>query len=414
MPDVNQQDKFKYLPGFEIQPYLKIINVASPDNPFKFEMGDTLANIEVAYETYGILSETKDNAVMLCHALTGDSHPAAHFEGDREGWWEDLVGPGRLLNTEHLFVICANVLGGCRGTTGPASPNPLTGEPYGPDFPAVTIRDMVRIQKRLLDYLGLEKLCLVIGGSMGGMQALEWAATFPDVPDSAAVIAAPGFTTAQAIAYSGVGRRAILLDPDYKDGLYYGGPGPVRGLTAARALGMITYQSEESMTRKFSRRVRNGQFEVENYMDYQGECLVKRFDANSYLCLTKAIDLFDVGMGRPSYEEALSAIKAKVLTIGVKSDILYPAHQQRQLTMDLARQGVRASYREIDSDHGHDGFLIDFPLLSVAMESFIELAAPVSRIWHSKRFKPTRMHYYGASAPKSSPMGTLDRTGSFP
>ena len=408
-------DRFRYLPGFQIMPYLRLRQVATPDNPLELVKGGRLDHVEVAYETYGSLSPEKDNAILLCHALTGDSHPAAHYVDDREGWWEDLVGPGQLLDTERFFIICPNVLGGCRGTTGPASPNPVTGKPYGADFPVVTIRDMVHVQKRLLDQLGISKLVMVVGGSMGGMQALEWAVTYPEMAAGVAVIAAPGYTTAQAIAYNDAGRRAILLDPEYRGGDYYGGPGPVQGLTLARAVGMITYQSEESMTRKFSRRLRDGRFEIEHYLDYQGDCLVKRFDANSYLCLIRAIDLFDLADGRSSYQAALAAVKAKMMIVGVSSDILYPVHQQRQLSVELARQGARVVvFREIESAHGHDGFLIDFPKLADILGPFIETVTIKSRPWYQKRFSASRMAYYGAVMPADREFTSLDRTGAFP
>ena len=409
------QDKFSNLPDFQQMPYLRFLQVAAPDHPLQLIKGGVLEEVEVAYETYGSLAPEKDNAILLCHALTGDSHPAAHYAEDREGWWEDLVGPGQLLDTERFFIICPNVLGGCRGTTGPASADPSTGKPYGAKFPIVTIRDMVHVQKRLLDKLGIQKLVMVVGGSMGGMQALEWAVTYPDMAAGVAVIAAPGYTTAQAIAYNDVGRRAIQLDPEYRGGDYYGGTGPVQGLTVARAVGMITYQSEESMTRKFSRRARSGRFEIENYLDYQGECLVKRFDANAYLCLIRAIDLFDLGDGRPSYQAALAAVKAKMMIVGVSSDILYPVHQQRQLSVELARQGARVVvFRELESVHGHDGFLIDFPLLADVLGPFIESVTIKSRPWYQKRFSATRMAYYGAVEPADREFSSLDRTGAFP
>ena len=408
-------EKIKYLPGFCETPYLRFTQVATQDYPLQLTRGSALTDVEVAYETYGMLSPDKDNAILLCHALTGDSHPAAHFSGDREGWWEDLVGPGQLLDTDRFYIICSNVLGGCRGTTGPASPEPGGRRPYGPRFPEVTIRDMVQVQKRLLDQLAISHLVMVVGGSMGGMQALEWATTYPEFASGVIVIAAPGYATAQAIAYSEVGRQAIRLDPEYKGGDYYGGVGPVQGLSIARALGMITYQSEESMTRKFSRRVRNGRFEIENYLEYQGECLVKRFDANSYLCLIRAIDLFDLGDDRPSYTAALAAIKAKLLVVGVSSDILYPAHQQRELATALARQGVKVTFREIESAHGHDGFLIDFPVLAELLSPFIESLTKQARPWYQKRFKPAQFAYYGAVAPmERDVMDDLDRTGAFP
>lgn len=408
------QKKFKYLPGFQVMAYLRFAQVATPENPLELFNGGLWEEVEVAYETYGTLSPDKDNVILLCHALTGDSHPAAHYKEDREGWWEDLVGPGQLLDTERFFVICPNVLGGCRGSTGPASLDPLTGRPYGANFPVVTIRDMVHVQKRLLDCLGIQQLVMVIGGSMGGMQALEWATTYPEMAAGVAVIAAPGYTTAQAIAYSDVGRRAIQLDPEYRNGDYYEGPGPSCGLTAARALGMITYQSEESMTRKFSRRTRNGRFEIEHYLDYQGECLVKRFDANSYLCLLRAIDLFDLGDGRLSYQTALSGVKAKMMIVGVSSDILYPVRQQRDLSVELARQGVKVIFREIESAHGHDGFLIDFPLLADVLGPFIESISIGARPWYQKRFNAARFAYYGAVEPAAREVYSLDRTGAFP
>lgn len=407
--------KFKYLPGFQAAAYLKFARVATPENPLQLRQGGVLTEVAVAYETYGTLSPEKDNAILLCHALTGDSHPAAHFAGDREGWWEELVGPGRLLDTERFFIICSNVLGGCRGTTGPASMEPDGQRPYGPRFPEITIRDMVHVQKRLLDQLNLTRLVVVVGGSMGGMQALEWAATYPGFASGVVVIAAPGFTTAQAIAYSEVGRQAIELDQEFKGGDYYDGAGPAQGLAAARALGMITYQSEESMTRKFSRRMRNGRFEIENYLAYQGECLVKRFDANSYLCLIRAIDLFDLGAGRPSYQAALASIKARLLVVGVSSDILYPASQQRELAVELARQGVKVTFRVIESAHGHDGFLIDFPILAELLSPFIESVTVQARPWYQKRFRPARFAYYGAMGPvERDVMEALDRTGAFP
>lgn len=408
------REKFKYLPGFQVASYLRFAQIATAEYPLGLTRGDRLTDVEIAYETYGTLSLEKDNVILLCHALTGDSHPAAHYPGDREGWWEDLVGPGQLLDTDRFYIICSNVLGGCRGTTGPASLDASRGRPYGQRFPEVTIRDMVHAQKRLLDFLGISHLVMVVGGSMGGMQAMEWAATYPDIVAGVVVIAAPGYATAQAIAYSEVGRRAIKLDPEYHNGDYYGGIGPVQGLATARALGMITYQSEESMTGKFSRRVRNGRFEIENYLEYQGECLVKRFDANSYLTLIRAIDLFDLGDGRSSYQAALAAVKAKLLVVGVSSDILYPAHQQKELAAALARQGVKVTFREIESAHGHDGFLIDFPILAELLSPFIE-SLTQAKPWYQKRFRPARFAYYGAVAPlERDVMEDLDRTGAFP
>jgi homoserine O-acetyltransferase len=353
----------------------------------------------VAYETYGKLSTAADNVILVAHALTGDTHAAAHDRYDEKGWWEPLIGPGRPLDTDRFFIICANVLGGCQGTTGPASLNPTTGRPYGMSFPEVTITDIVRVQKRLLDVLGIDHLAMVIGGSMGGMQALEWAVSYPGFMDTAAVIAAPGYSAPQAIAYNQIGRQAIMLDPEWKNGDYYGEPGPEKGLAAARALGMITYQSEKSMAYKFGRRTRNGQFEVENYLDYQGTSLVRRFDANSYLYLLRALDFFDISNGYKSYEAALACIAARVLVVGVSSDILYPLHQQQELAESMRRAGVRINFAVLDSPHGHDGFLIDFQLLRPILVDFINNALPVAREMPRRQwinFRASSLAYLGA------------------
>lgn len=388
-----------FFPGFKWRPQLKQVQVASPENPLHLQRGGCLTDITVAYETYGQLADARNNAILVTHALTGDSHPAAHDQYDEKGWWEALIGPGRPLDTERFFVICANVLGGCQGTTGPASPDPVTGKPYGMRFPEITIGDMVQVQKRLLEVLGIHHLALVIGGSMGGMQALEWAVNYPGFIDGAVVIAAPGYSAPQAIAYNRVGRQAVMLDPAWQNGDYYDCARPERGLAAARALGMITYQSEMSMAYKFGRRTRNGQFEIENYLDYQGESIVKRFDANSYLYLLRAIDLFDISDGYGSYEAALARIDARVLLIGVNSDILYPAYQQEELAETMRRAGVRTDLAVIDSPHGHDGFLLDFHLLRPILTRFINKVLPAPavipfRAWGM--FRPANLAYLGA------------------
>ncbi|MDT8902529.1 homoserine O-acetyltransferase MetX [Anaeroselena agilis] len=385
-----------FFPGVKYRPYMEFAVVAAPERPFELIRGGVLSEVTVAYETYGTFAPDRDNAVLVCHALTGDSHCAAHNDQDEEGWWDLLVGPGRPIDTDRFFVICANVLGGCQGTTGPASPDPATGRPYGASFPEVTIRDMVRVQKRLLETLGINRLSLVIGGSMGGAQALEWAVTYPGFADAVAALAAPGYASAQAIAYNRVGRQAVVLDPAWQGGDYYGGPGPVQGLSLARAVGMITYQSEPSMAAKFARRTRNDQFEVENYLDYQGKCLVQRFDANSYLCLLRALDLYDLGMGHASYRAALARIEARVLVAGVTSDILYPAYQQVELVQILKSLGVRAEYAEVDSPHGHDGFLIDFDILKPILREFVGTALPARLPWLASIFRAPRLAYFGA------------------
>lgn len=362
--------------GFKRREQMKAVRVADTEFPLILHSGDNLSEVWVTYETYGHLSEQKDNVILILHALTGDSHPAAHGDNDDIGWWEPLIGPGRPIDTNEFYVICSNVLGGCQGTTGPASINLASGKPYGMSFPQITIRDMVHVQKRLLDVLEIPRLVLVIGGSMGGMQALEWAVTYPDFVEGAAVIAAPGYTSAQAIAYNKVGREAVMLDPAWQNGNYYGGAGPVSGMSIARALGMISYQSEPSMARKFGRNTRNGNFEVENYLAYQGERLVKRFDANSYLYLLRALDLHDLSSGYTSYEAALARITARVLVVGVSSDILYPPYQQEELVSILQRQGVHTEYQVIESPYGHDGFLIDFSILQPMVYRFLRSLRP--------------------------------------
>ena len=364
-----------------IRPWTRYFTFAE-DEPFVLESGATLGPITIAYETYGRLSPRRDNAVLIVHALTGDAHCASHGRHDPEkGWWEDLVGPGRVFDTDRYFVICSNVLGGCQGSTGPASIDPETGRPYGTRFPVVTIRDMVRCQARLLDHLGIERVLTVAGGSMGGMQALEWAVLYPERVRSTIPIAAPARSYPQAIAWNEVGRQAIMNDPDWRGGDYYGTPGPERGLSVARMLGMITYQSDPSMARKFGRNLAKDRinpytiftaFSVETYLHYQGKKLVNRFDANSYLYLTRALDLFDVAQGWGSLEAALSRVQSPMLVVGVTSDILYPTYQQKEIVDTMVRLGKDVEYAEIDSPHGHDGFLIDFPLMEPFLREFLE------------------------------------------
>lgn len=402
-----------FFPGFKWREHLKLVQVANPENPLVLKRGGYLENVTVGYETYGSLSAAMDNVILVAHALTGDSHAASHNRYDERGWWEPLIGPGRPIDTERFFVICANVLGGCQGTTGPASPGPLTEEPFGMKFPEITISDMVEVQKRLLDKLGIGHLAMVIGGSMGGMQALEWAVKYPGFMDAAIVIAAPGYSAPQAIAYNRVGRQAIMLDPDWKNGDYYGEAGPEKGLAAARALGMITYQSEKSMAYKFGRRTRSGQFEVENYLDHQGASIVKRFDANSYLYLLRALDLFDVGADHASYEEALARITARVLVVGVSSDILYPPHQQKELAETMRQAGVRTDFAIIESPHGHDGFLIDFHLLRPLLVDFINKSLPVVGVASRSQwihFRASSLAYLGARlVPKQQKAAAISR-----
>lgn len=388
-----------FFPGFKWRPQLKLAQVATPDNPLDLVQGGCLQEITVAYETYGHLTEARDNVILVAHALTGDSHPAAHDKYDEQGWWEPLIGPGRPLDTNRFYVICANVLGGCQGTTGPSSLDAITGKPFGMNFPEITIKDMVRVQKRLIEVLGIEHLAMVVGGSMGGMQALQWTVDYPGFIDAAIVIAAPGYSAPQAIAYNQVGRQAVMLDPAWQNGDYYGGAGPKQGLAAARALGMITYQSEISMFYKFGRRTRAGKFEIENYLNHQGESIVKRFDANSYLYLLRALDLFDLSAGYSSYEAALARIDARVLVVGVSSDILYPPYQQEELAEAMRRVGVRTDLAIIESAHGHDGFLVDFHLLRPILANYVNKVLPASTAvpfgpWG--KFRASNLAYLGA------------------
>ena len=379
-------DRFLYLPGFQIMPYLRLRQVATPDDPLELVKGGRLDHVEVAYETYGSLSPEKDNAILLCHALTGDSHPAAHYQDDREGWWEDLVGPGQLLDTERFFIICPNVLGGCRGTTGPASPNPATGKPYGASFPLVTIRDMVHVQKRLLDQLGITKLVMVVGGSMGGMQALQWAVAYPDRVFSAIVIAAAARHSSQNIAFGEVGRQAVMADPDWAGGRYLEtGKIPEKGLSVARMAAHITYLSDVALHQKFGRRLQDREartysfeadFQIESYLRHQGSTFVKRFDANAYLYLTRAMDYFDLAADcGGSLARAFRGVKARMCVVSFTSDWLFPTSESRAVVHALNASGAPVSFVEIETDKGHDAFLLDVPELFATTRGFLDSAA---------------------------------------
>jgi len=367
--------------------YKQEYTFAYPPDLFVLESGQQLGPITVVYETYGALNNDKSNVILVAHALTGDSHIARHSIHDsRKGWWEQMLGPGLPLDPRKYFIICANVLGGCQGTTGPSSLDPRTGKPYGMRFPTITIRDMVRVQKKLLEHLGIEHIIAVIGGSMGGMQALEWAVLYPDFMDGVFPIAAPGRLYPQAIGFNYIMRRTIMLDPKWNNGDYYEtGEQPYLGLSIARMLGMMTYQSDESMRRKFDRMIGRGseyfgvehlrdpsiKFDVETYLDYQGDKLVRRFDANSYIYLSRAMDLFDLSMWYESMEDALSRIKCKVKIMGISSDILFPKHQQIELVKQMRSLGVDATYVELTSIYGHDSFLIEYEKLKPIVNRFI-------------------------------------------
>jgi homoserine O-acetyltransferase len=342
-------------------------HLASFPNEITLECGEKLGPITVAYETYGHLNDQRSNAILIVHALSGDAHAAGFHKGDEKpGWWDDMIGPGKAFDTSKYFIVCSNVLGGCRGTTGPSSVNPKTGKKYGLDFPVVSILDMVNVQKHLIDHLKIDQLLSVAGGSMGGMQALEWLVSYPDRLKSAIAIATAPKHSPQQIAFHEVGRQAIVADPHWKEGHYYGGPSPAKGLAVARMVGHITYMSEVSMAEKFGRRLsQNGSprkfnvdFEVEEYLHNRGDHFVKRFDANSYLYITKAIDSFDVSRGKELYE-VFKGIEAKVMILAFKSDWLYPASQSREIVKACKLAGVDTTYCEIDSTYGHDAFLLE-------------------------------------------------------
>lgn len=349
-------------------------------NGLELEFGQKLSEVIIAYETYGRLNENKSNAVLIAHALTGDAHAAGYHDGDeRPGWWDEMIGPGKAFDTDKYFVICSNVLGGCRGTTGPSSINSETGKPYGASFPTITIKDMVSAQLRLTEHLGVAKLLSVAGGSMGGMQTLEWLSSHPDRVRSAIPIATTAKHSPQQIAFSEVGRQAVTADPDWRGGDYYGVSFPSRGLAVARMVGHITYMSDASMAEKFGRRVKTSRpgfkfepdFEVEGYLKYRGESFVKRFDANSYLYITKALDYFDPAGDRPLHE-VFSGLAAKVLAISFKSDWLYPSYQTQAIVRALKIAGADVTYCEIESTYGHDAFLLEFKEETRLIKHFLE------------------------------------------
>ena len=325
------------------------------------DCGATLEPVDVAYETYGELNAAKNNAILILHAFSGDAHAAGEDKDTGAiGWWDNMIGPGKGFDTDKYFVICSNVLSGCRGTSGPSSINPQTGCPYGMSFPPVTIPDMVRLQKMLIHSLGIERLLSVSGGSMGAMQALEWAVAYPDSIASAIPIAGTSRHSPQQIAFNEVGRQAIMADPDWNEGNYYGKRLPARGLSVARMVGHITYMSDASMREKFGRRLRDqNQFEVESYLRYRGSQFVDRFDANSYLYITRAMDYFDLANGRHSLSTVFENVKARFLVISFTSDWLYPSYQSLEVVRALRGRNCDVAYCELPSSYGHDAFLVN-------------------------------------------------------
>jgi homoserine O-acetyltransferase len=361
------------------------------DVPLKLDCGVKLGPFTVAYQTYGRLNAQKSNAILVCHALSGDQYVAStHPITGKPGWWHILVGPGRPLDPERFFIICANVLGGCMGTTGPATVNPKTGKPYGLTFPVITIADMVRAQAMLLDHLGIQDLFCVIGGSMGGMQALQWAAKYPERVYAAVPIACAARHSAQNIAFHEVGRQAIMADPEWRGGEYsLQATTPRAGLAVARMAAHITYLSEAALRRKFGRKLQDrsaftygfdADFEVESYLRHQGITFVERFDANSYLYITRAMDYFDMsadpqGPGRGGLAAVFSNTKVRFCLVSFTSDWLFPTSEMREIVHALNAVAADVSFVEIETDKGHDAFLLDEPELHATLSGFLNAAA---------------------------------------
>ena len=353
------------------------------------ESGARLGPVTIAYETCGELNRDKSNAILICHALTGDSHVAGYYSGEdaKPGWWDIMVGPGKGIDTDKYFVICTNILGSCMGSTGPCSINPKTIEAWGIDFPFVTIGDMVKAQKALLDHLGIEKILAVVGGSIGGMQVLEWCVRYPDSVVSAIPLASTARHSALAIAFHEVSRQAIMVDPNWNKGNYYSGPKPDLGLAVARMIGHITYLSDESMRQKFGRRLQDktdfsfkfdADFQVESYLRYQGKKFVERFDANSFLYITKAADYYDLEMehGDGSLVKAFSKTKANFLVVSYTSDWLYPTYQSKAMVQAMKKNGLDVSFCEIEASWGHDAFLLPNERLNTLVRGFLK------RVYH--------------------------------
>jgi homoserine O-acetyltransferase len=340
----------------------------------ELESGVTLLNVDVAYETYGVLNADRSNAILALHAFSGDAHAAG--EG---GWWTNMIGPRKAFDTDKYFVICSNILAGCRGTTGPGSIDPATGTPWAMKFPVVSITDMVRLQKMLIDSLGIERLLAVSGGSMGGMQALEWAVAYPESVAAAIPIATTTRHSAQQIAFNEVGRQAIMADPDWNGGDYYGRRPPGRGLSVARMVGHITYMSDESMREKFGRRLRTpDQFEVESYLTYRGAKFVDRFDANSYIYITRAMDDFDLTQ-RGALSALLNRGQTRFLVVSFTSDWLYPSYQSQEIVNALRSKNCDVAYCNLESRYGHDAFLVEVAEQTELVRGFLASTTRVKR-----------------------------------
>ncbi len=363
----------------------KFYTFAEPPDKLLLENGNNLGPVTLAYETYGTLNPEKTNAILVLHALSGDSHAAGYYskEDPKPGWWDIMVGPGKGIDTDKYFVVCSNIIGGCMGSTGPSSINPKTGEPYGFDFPVVTIGDMVKAQKVLIDHLGITKLLSVIGGSIGGMQALEWSVRYPERIVSAIPLATTTRHSALSIAFNEVARQAIMSDPNWNKGDYYFGENPDLGLAVARMIGHITYLSDESMRRKFGRRLQGkdnfsfdfgADFQIESYLRYQGNKFVDRFDANSFLYITRASDYFDLEKqhGEGSIVKAFSRTNVKFLVVSFTSDWLYPTYQSKEMVKAMKKNGLDVSFCEIKAECGHDAFLMPIERLSNLVQGFLK------------------------------------------
>jgi homoserine O-acetyltransferase len=362
----------------------KKFTFAHPPEKMVLESGEMLGPVTLAYETIGKLNEDKSNAILICHALTGDSHMAGYYDHNesKPGWWDTMVGPGKGIDIDKYFVICSNVLGGCMGSTGPSSLCPETGEPYGLDFPVVTIGDMVTAQKYLVEHFGIEKLLCVIGGSIGGMQVLKWCHAYPEMVGAVVALATTMRHSALAIAFNEVARQSIISDPKWNRGFYYQGDKPAMGLSVARMIGHITYLSDEAMRQKFGRRLQkkedfsfdfDADFQVESYLHYQGSKFVDRFDANTLLYITKAADYFDLEKYDKS-EDTLIKIKknkTKFLVVSYTSDWLYPTYQSKEIVKVLKKNGLEVSFCEIEATCGHDAFLLPNKRLTSLMTGFL-------------------------------------------
>lgn len=358
------------------------VRLFTAEEPLRLASGETLGPVDVAYETYGTLSAAADNAVFICHALTGDAHAAGRHDGARRpGWWDNLIGPGKPLDTDRFFVISANLVGGCQGSTGPGSVNPATGEIYGLGFPLLTMSDFVTVHRALLEHLGVGRLLVALGGSLGGMQVLDWALSHPDEVSHAIVVAASSRLTAQNIAFSAVARRAIMDDPDFRGGRYAAeGVTPRVGLRTARMMAHITYLSEEALSEKFGRTPHPGgtpgfgiDFAVESYLDHQGEVFLERFDALSYLYLSRVMDYFDA-FADPTWVERLAADPVRFLVMSFDTDWRFSSDHSRRIVRRLERAGQQVTYRNIPSAWGHDSFLLPIPAYHATMRAYLDRA----------------------------------------